>query len=604
MSASRHPNTPTFRFPYGGALLRNVVENAAVPTFLVEMDGHLFYANRAFGELLGYTPDEIIKLGISEIVHPDDATFARQQTAALAGGKISSYRAERRYLGKDGTIVWVLASAAALIDNGTGKIRYITVQAIDIGRQKRAEAELAETYRRHLAALEKAHEATEAAHQLAQSLARHDVLTGLPNRRVFTEAMESADVAHKRSAAPYAILIVDLDRFKPVNDIHGHHIGDDVLREISARIIAVVRKGDALARLGGDEFGIIQHCVKPGEDPAAAAVMLADRIIKAVGRPIAIGDRRVEVGASIGIAICPTDGADSETLLRSADMAMYRAKDDGRGTYRFFEQGMDVALRLRMALEADVRRAIVNHEIQPYYQPLMLLAENRLVGFEVLARWQHPTRGDVPPASFIPIAEKLDLIGELTYTLLQRACLDALHWSPEITIALNVSPRHLGDPLLPVKLLAILSETGFPPTRLEIEVTESALVSDLPSARATLVALQDIGIKISLDDFGMGYSSLYNLRELHFDKIKIDRSFVLSMGTDAESAKIVHSVINLAKSLGLPTIAEGIEHVAAMNQIVQSGGEFGQGYYFSKAMPAAEAERLVTDAHGGVRQKA
>ena len=226
----------------------------------------------------------------------------------------------------------------------------------------------------------------------------------------------------------------------------------------------------------------------------------------------------------------------------------------------------------------------------------MLLAEKRLVGFEILARWHHPTRGDVEPELFIPVVEKLGLIAELTYSLLRRACLDAQNWSPEITIALNVSPRHLGDPLLTAKILAILSETAFPPERLEIEITESALVGDLPAARTALVDLQELGIKISLDDFGAGYSNLYNLRELRFDKIKIDRSFVLSMETNIESAKIVNSVIDLAKSLGLPTIAEGIEHVQTLNRIVQSGGEYGQGFYFSKALPAAEATKLAEGA--------
>ena len=281
-------------------------------------------------------------------------------------------------------------------------------------------------------------------------------------------------------------------------------------------------------------------------------------------------------------------------------MAMYRAKEEGRGAYRFFNHSMEIALRERIGLEEDVRRAVIGREIKPHYQPLVMLSENRLVGFEVLARWHHPTRGDVPPEIFIPIIEKLGLIGDFTYDLLRRACIDARGWPSTITIAINISPLHFADPLLPVKLLAILSENDFPPTRLEIEVTESALVADLETARGALVTLQDLGIKISLDDFGTGYSSLYNLRELHFDKIKIDRSFVLAMGSNAGSAKIVHSVIGLAKSLGLPTIAEGIEHGDAMDQIVQSGGEYGQGYFFGKAMPAGEATRFIHDRKRGL----
>ena len=722
-----------FRFPYGNGLLRNVVENAAIPTFLVGMDGKVFFANRAFGDLLGYTTDEIVSLGIAKIVHPDEAATARAQVTVLAEGKAKSYRAERRYINRSGEVVWVLVSGALLADEETGKPLYISVQAVDIDRQKRAEAalaeseerwnfalegagqgvwdqdlirgkvffshmwrqmrgidlgdevdaseaawlarvhpedrenvlaqlarhrsgekrsgerpvqsleyrernrdghwmwilsrgrpmawnpdgsvariigtdtditdlkaeearaaeEAAETYRRHLTALETAQQATEAAHRLAELLARHDVLTGLPNRRVFAEALDAAHARADRSASSYTILIIDLDRFKPINDIHGHHVGDDVLREIAIRLGSVIRKGDTLARLGGDEFGIILDCAGLSETPQSAAVALAERIIACAQAPIGLAGRSVEVGASVGIAVFPTDGRDSDTLMRAADMAMYRAKESGRSRYCFFEEGMEVALKDRVELEDDVRQAVARQDIKPHYQPLIKLSENRLAGFEILARWHHATKGNIEPDVFIPVVEKLGLIGEFTYSLLRRACLDARNWPSDITIALNVSPLHFTDPLLPVKFLAILSETGFSPKRLEIEVTESSLVDDLPAARTILIALQDVGIKISLDDFGTGYSSLYNLRELRFDKIKIDRSFVLSMGTNEESAKIVHSVLDLAKSLGLPTIAEGIEHAQAVKQIMASGGVYGQGFYFGKAMPAEEADRLV-----------
>jgi len=340
--------------------------------------------------------------------------------------------------------------------------------------------------------------------------------------------------------------------------------------------------------------------------PVRAAIRLAERIVELIQRPIVVGDRHIELGASIGIAICPEDGLDSETLLRAADMAMYRAKEEGRGTFCFFQPSMEADLRARVALEDDIRQAVATEQIQPYYQPLIRLTENRIVGFEILARWYHPMRGNVAPATFIPVVENLGLISELTYSLLRRACIDARDWPPEISIALNVSPKHLIDPLLPVKVLAILSETGFSPNRLEIEITETALMSDIANARAVLGALRAIGIKISLDDFGTGYSSLSHLRELHFDKIKIDRSFVLAMDKHVESAKIVHSVIALAKSLGLPTIAEGIEDPETMKQIVDGGAEYGQGFYFGKAMPAAEANKLVRDAAGdrGARRKA
>jgi diguanylate cyclase (GGDEF)-like protein/PAS domain S-box-containing protein len=709
------------------ALLQNLVENSAVPTFLAGMDGRVFYANRAFGTLLGYTPAEIVSLGIGKIVHPDDAEIAREQTKALAAGAIGGYDAERRYLRKDGSIVWVIVSALPLTDKRTGKT-YISVQAVDINRQKRAEAALAdserrwnsalecagqgvwdhdlktgraffsrmwrqirglgpdevidssrggwlarvhpddrervlseslrqdsgelkrndfeyrerhrdghyvwilsrgkpiewmpdgsvariigtdtditglkleearaaaktaETYRQHLAALEKAHEATEAAHQLAQTLARHDALTGLPNRRVFAEALDEAIDKAKQGLASYAILSIDLDRFKPVNDVHGHAAGDAVLREIAKRLRGVVRQNDTLARFGGDEFGVILESSTSAEGLIGLANQLGERIIVQLQQPISIGENPVEVSACVGIALCPADGSDSEKLLRAADMAMYRAKEDGRGRVCFFEQRMETDLLARAALEEDVRHAVNNEQIEPHYQPLVRLSENRLAGFEILARWRHPTLGDVPPDIFIPVIERLGLIGQFTYSMLRRACLDAKHWPQEITIALNVSPTHFGDPLLPVRFLAILSETNFPPARLEVEVTESALVADLPAARAVLGTLRDVGIRISLDDFGTGYSSLYHLRELRFDKIKIDRSFVASMGEDVDQAKIVHSVLALAKSLGMPTIAEGVEHVQTMRELTRSGAEYGQGFYFGKAMPAGEADELV-----------
>ena len=529
-------------------------------------------------------------------VHPDDHQRLADEADRQNSGELKRNSFEYRERHRDGHWMWILSRGRAVEWMPDGAVARIIGTDTDITSLKEAEARAAEdkakTYRRHLAALETAHRATEAAHRLAESMARHDALTGLPNRRVFAETLNGAVTRAARGSVSYAVLIIDLDRFKPVNDVHGHAAGDDVLQEVASRLSSLVRKSDAVARLGGDEFGVILDCVQP-EESSTAASALAQRIIASLGQPIRFGGQVVEVGASVGIAICPTDGTDPETLLRAADMAMYRAKEGGRGSYRFFSQSMETALRARVALEQDVRRAVVAHDIQPHYQPLMKLTENRLVGFEILARWRHPVRGDVPPETFIPIVEKLGLIADLTYFLLRRACLDARDWPQTITIAINISPLHLADPLLPVKLLAVLSETNFPPSRLEIEVTESALVTDLAAARTALVTLQDIGIKISLDDFGTGYSSLYNLRELHFDKIKIDRSFVLAMQNDAGSAKIVRSVIDLAKSLGLPTIAEGIEHLDVMQQIVQSGGEYGQGFYFGKAMPAAEATKLV-----------
>jgi diguanylate cyclase (GGDEF)-like protein len=447
-----------------------------------------------------------------------------------------------------------------------------------------------------LAALEQAQEATEEAHRLAESLARHDPLTGLPNRRVFAESLDKAIAAAKRGSRTFAVLIIDLDRFKPVNDIHGHPIGDYVLREIAGRLAGIVRKSDTLARLGGDEFGAILECDTEDVTPADAAVRFASRLATVVQAPIIIGDKSIEVGATVGIAMCPDDGADPDKLLRAADMAMYRAKDEQRGTFCFFQRDMEVELRSRAKLEHDVQRAVAEEHIRPHFQPLMKLAENRLVGFEILARWHHPDRGDVPPEEFIPVVERLGLLGKFTYSLLREACLVGRDWPSDIALSINVSAKHFSDPLLPVKFLAILSETGYPPTRLEVEITESALLTDPANARTVLSALQGLGIKISLDDFGTGYSNLYHLRELRFDKVKIDRSFVTTMDSDNERAKIVHSVIGLARNLGLPTVAEGIEQSETLDLLVQDGAEFGQGFLFGRAMAADAADRLVQSA--------
>ena len=529
-----NPPSPRIRrLPISGddALLQNLVENSAVPTFLAGADGRLFYANRAFGKLLGYTPAEIVSLGTAKIVHPDDAVTAREQIQALTAGEIDSYHAERRYFRRDGSTVWVIVSALPLTDKRSGKF-YITVQAVDIDRQKRAESALAdsekrwnsalecagqgvwdhdlkngqvffsrmwrqmrgfgpdelvdgsreawlarvhpddrervlseslrqdsgalkrndfeyrerhrdghyiwilsrgspvewmpdgsvariigtdtditslkeeearaaaaaaETYRQHLAALKKAHEATEAAHQLALKLARHDALTGLPNRRVFAEALDKVIKRAGRGGATYAILTIDLDRFKPVNDVHGHAAGDMVLCEIANRLRDAVRESDTVARFGGDEFGVIVERDTPVEGLSAAVARLAARIIDQVQQPVRVGEKSVTLGASIGIALCPADGSDSETLLQAADMAMYHAKQEGRGRFQFFERSMETDLMARAALEDDVRQAVANEEIRPHYQPLVKLAENRLAGFEVLARWRHPTqRGSAP----------------------------------------------------------------------------------------------------------------------------------------------------------------------------------------------------------------
>lgn len=447
-------------------------------------------------------------------VHPDDRARLMDQADRQNSGEIAQNSFEYRERHRGGHYIWILSRGKPIEWNTDGSVARIIGTDTDITKIKEEEAraarKAAETYRRHLTALEKAQEATEAARQQAQALARHDALTGLPNRRVFSESLDTAIARSSRSGAQFAILLIDLDRFKQINDIHGHAAGDAVLTEVAIRLAGLARKGDTTARLGGDEFAAIVHC-SDAHDSARVAAAFAERVAASISRPISFNGLTMTVGSSIGIAICPTDGPDPDMLLRAADMAMYRAKEQGRGSYRFFQPTMETMLRERVALEEDVRRAVAEQRIVPQYQPLIQLAEEKLVGFEILARWSHPERGEVDPDIFIPIVEKLGLIGELTYAMLRRACFEARDWPQHLTLSINVSPSHVCDPLLPVKLLAILSEAGFPPSRLEVEITETALVTDLAAARSALTALQGLGMKISLDDFGIEYSSLYNL---------------------------------------------------------------------------------------------
>jgi diguanylate cyclase (GGDEF)-like protein len=439
--------------------------------------------------------------------------------------------------------------------------------------------------------LEQAHEETRKAQDEAQLLARHDPLTGLPNRRVFFADLRAAVERSKQGGVAYSILLIDLDRFKAVNDLQGHPMGDLLLCEVAQRMREVTRKSDTVARLGGDEFAIISEA-EP-HDNVTSAIRLANRVLTAVREPIAIGESVFDIDASIGISACPADGLDAEGLLRAADIAMYRVKKEGRGKFHFFEQAMDEELRAQTAFEADLRKAVADEQIEPYYQPLVDMRSDRVWGFEILARWHDAAYGWVPPDRFIPVAERLGLIPALTSSLLRRACRDAAGWDEDVHLSLNIAPIQFKDPLLPNQLLTILRQEGFAPSRLEVEMTESALVGDVATAKEIMEELQSNGIKVSLDDFGTGYSSLYHLREFKFDKVKIDRSFIKSVQENSESEKIVAAILSLARSLGLPTVAEGIEERPISQYLAAQGCEYGQGYYFGKAMTATDVTRTL-----------
>ncbi len=436
--------------------------------------------------------------------------------------------------------------------------------------------------------LRKAIAARMAAEAFAEMTARHDSLTGLPNRRLFHETLGAA-LARCKPDDGFAILLIDLDRFKPVNDMHGHAAGNAVLCAVADRLRDLVPPGGVAARLGGDEF----VALVPYHEDRDALVGLVQQIIAAVREPVPWNHGQVEVDSTIGVAFATPEDHDPDALLHAADVAMYQGKREGRGTFRFFHTEMDIALKARARLESDLRAAITRGEIRPSYQPIVSLPERDLVGFEVLAHWDSPEHGSVPLDVFIPVAEETGMIGDLSNGVLRQACFDAPSWSPHLQLAVNISAIQLRDPRLSAMLLATLTETGFPPGRLEAEITETALLSDLGTARGALASLQNLGVKIALDDFGAGYSSLQHLQELRFNKIKIDKSYVANLQQGSERAKLVDAIIQIGASLSLQTTAEGIESDASLNCLSDQGCDFAQGYLFGSAMSKDEADKFI-----------
>lgn len=424
----------------------------------------------------------------------------------------------------------------------------------------------------------------------AARLARRDALTGLPNRRLLQEEFDRRIYGARVGDERLGVMLLDLDRFKLVNDNYGHSAGDRLLQAVADRITHVLRPDDFLARLGGDEFAILVSS-KVNEDPL---FRIAQRILTAVAVPFEAQGVATDVTVSIGIAVYPTDGDTAEILLQRADQAMYQAKSSGRNTYALFDKALDRVLHQRMELEAEFRRALSANEIAPYYQPLFDLISMKPVGVEALARWNHPTRGLLAAQEFVGIAEDAGLVGDMFARLLRQVCADANTWPVPLPVAVNVSATQFRDVRLADKVIAVLDEGGLSPERLEIEITETALLVDAETTRRILTALKERGVRISLDDFGTGYASLRQLRELPFDKVKIDQSFVQRLENDEESRKIVSSVIGLGKALGLETIAEGIESREEADWVREHGCDFGQGYLFSRPLKASCVASLLT----------
>jgi diguanylate cyclase (GGDEF)-like protein len=423
----------------------------------------------------------------------------------------------------------------------------------------------------------------------ARELANQDSLTGLPNRRQFDRELRAAIAAPPRIDGAHAVLLLDLNTFKHVNDVYGHAAGDEVLINVAMRLRRAVRDGDLVARFGGDEFAILARQLAGAEE----ATSIALRVTREFDQPISRGSVQHQIGASVGIALIPRDGQNDDEVMRKADIALCRAKTAAGSTSCFFETAMDARIRERDLIELELRAAIGSGAVRPFYQPLIDLRTRQVVGFEALARWRHPTLGDVPPDRFIPIAESCGLINQLTDHLLRHAARAACQWPKEVSLSFNISTLQLKDHTLALRILSILGESGMSPSRLEIEITESALVQDLESAQKVLGALRGAGVRIALDDFGTGFSSLYHLRNFKIDTLKIDRSFVNNMECEPEAAAFIRALLGLGHGLGLTVTAEGVEQPEQATALLEAGCEQAQGYLYGPAMSADDAIQFI-----------
>ena len=446
-------------------------------------------------------------------------------------------------------------------------------------------------WRRH-AALSHELQIRAAAEERAQQLASRDPLTGFLNRRSLAEEGAAMFVRAQRRRKAMALAMLDLDHFKTINDMHGHAVGDALLRAVADEIAHLMPPIALTARLGGDEFacGFLFDADEPG-----MVERIAEKLISRMAQPFEAEGLRLHISCSLGIARSDFDCTGIDALMRAADIAMYQAKKGGRNRFAWFDQSMERELQTRNDLESGLRLAIPRQEVVPYFEQQIDLATGRLHGFEVLARWEHPQRGTISPELFIPIAEETGMIGDLSLSIMQQAFLAARDWDPSLNVSVNISPWQLRDAWLAQKIIKVLTETGFPANRLEVEITESALFDNLALAQSIVGSLKNQGVQLALDDFGTGYSSLAHLRALPFDRIKIDKSFVMSLNGSADSAAIVNAIISLGESLNLPITAEGVEDAGIEERLRALGCAKAQGWHYGKPLSIAGVRRLLAE---------
>jgi diguanylate cyclase (GGDEF)-like protein len=543
--------------------LRDAIAHMSQGLVMYDHNHRLIISNARYGEIYDIPPERITPgLTLRDVLylrvtagthHGDPETYLQRRLGANRDGDASDTVVELQ----NGRIVQILRRP---LKNGG----WVSTHE-DITERRQIEARIAH-------------------------MAHHDVLTNLPNRVLFRERMEDSLVRSARGEL-VAVFCLDLDHFKTVNDTLGHSIGDALLRAVTERLLGCVRETDTVARLGGDEFAIIQVGL---ENPCEASV-LAQRVIDRMGSPFVLDSHQVVIGTSVGIAVAPNDGREADDLLKKADLALYRAKSDGRGAYRFFEPDMDASMQTRRKLELELRSAISMGQFELHYQPLVNLDSRQITSFEALLRWRHPERGLVSPAEFIPLAEEIGLIIPIGEWVIHQACRDAATWPENVHIAVNLSPVQFKSRKLVETITLALTNSGLAANRLELEITESVLLNESQTTLATLRQIKELGVRIAMDDFGTGYSSLSYLRSFPFDRIKIDRSFIRDLGESEESVAIVRAVTSLGASLGMATIAEGVETAEQLDRLREEGCTEVQGFFIGKPKTLAEIAPLLDD---------
>jgi diguanylate cyclase (GGDEF)-like protein/PAS domain S-box-containing protein len=546
---------------------RYAFEEGVTGMALLTPEGRYMSVNSALCEITGYSEHELLARDFGSITHPEDLRSDVEQHRALLSGAADSYKTEKRYVHRDGHEVWVQIGISA-VRAEDGRVRYFISQLHDVTDRRRFEDELA--------------------HQ-----ALHDPLTALPNRVLFADRLRHAVVRLRRHAGTLAVLFVDLDRFKLVNDGLGHGVGDAVLVEAARRLSEAARAEDTVARFGGDEFTILCEDAGPEE-----AERVAERVLAAFARPFTHDGNELHLSASVGVRVSDSASATPDSLLRDADIALYSAKEHGRSRVEMFDpdaRGID-----RLATEQALRTALRRGQLRLHYQPSVDLESGEVVAIEALIRWAHPERGLVPPAEFIPVAEETGLIVEIGEWVLREACARLAGWwregavPPHVRVAVNVSARQLSQPQLPETVRAALADTGLDPSGLCLEITESAVIQDAAVALENVNAIKRQGVFIALDDFGVGFSSLSQIRALPpVDVIKIDRSFTAGLGTNDSDAAVVAAVLSLAHSLGLTAVAEGVETQDQLGLLRGLGCDVGQGFYFARPQSADEIEHAM-----------